>query len=223
MNEEEDKKPEMNLLPRTLRGVGGHFYIDHPGLTYPDAVLHAAEGMNRQTGKPYESAPSGCISSEEAAKILKISTKSARIQLHRLNTKYCMVREDGRRLQVYWYREAVEKLSKTRATEWKRIPVTMIDANEAMELLGVQRSSVFRYVQQGKLHEHRHRVKTRRGLRTKLFYDKDEVLRLAEHLMAVRQYQQQIRRCNSEYCQEVGQEAQRRENDSPGDEYEANW
>ena len=211
MEESDDKKMEKNLLPRTLKGVGGHYYIDHPGLKYPDEVLYVAEGMNEQTGQPYEKCPIGYITTTEAGRMLRISNKSTRAKLQRLNARYCLVREGDQKVEICWRRADVVNAILKKGLGGLPLTGDMIDARETMTLLGVQRSSVFRYVQQGKLREHRCNVMTHRGLRIKLYYDREEVQRLAEHLATVRQYQQEINRCNSEYRDGIQQSAPRRE------------
>lgn len=166
-------------LPRTLVGMGGIRLINVPGVKYPDRLFHAEAGMNPRTGQPYDRPLYNTVSTAEAAHILRRSNSSAHAFLRKKDVPFYYVRmkEDGKKL-MYWDREAVNKLIKRLPPVQKRLPQSMIQARDAVLLLGVVRSTLYRYVASGKLTEIRRRVMTTKGYRHQCLYLKSEVMKL---------------------------------------------
>lgn len=166
-------------LPRTLVGMGGIRLISIPGVKYPDRLFQAEDGMNPRTGQPYDRPLYNTISTAEAAKILGRSNSSAHAFLRNKDVPFYYVRMngDGRRL-MYWDRETVKRMIKRLPPVQKKLPQTMVNARDALLLLGVARSTLYRYVVSGKLSEIRRRVMTTRGYRHQCLYLKSEVMKL---------------------------------------------
>lgn len=176
-------------LPRTLVGMGGIRLINVPGVKYPDRLFHAERGMNPNTGQPYDRPLHNTVSTAEAAKILGRSNSSSHALLRKKDIPFYYVRlkEDGKRL-MYWDREAVKKLIKRLPPVQKRLPQTMIKARDALLILGVVRSTLYRYVASGKLTEIRRRVMTTKGYRHQCLYVKSEVMKLKSWRRARREH-----------------------------------
>lgn len=166
-------------LPRTLVGMGGIRLISIPGVKYPDRLFQAEEGMNPRTGQPYDRPLYNTISTAEAAKMLGRSNSSAHAFLRKNDIPFYYVRmkEDGKKL-MYWDRETVKRVIKRLPPVQKKLPQTMVNARDALLLLGVVRSTLYRYVASGKLSEIRRRVMTGRGYRHQCLYLKSEVMKL---------------------------------------------
>lgn len=166
-------------LPRTLVGMGGIRLINVPGVRYPDRLFHAEAGMNPSTGQPYDRPLYNTVSTAEAAKILGRGNSSSHALLRKKDIPFYYVRQkgDGKKL-MYWDREAVKSLIKGLPPVQKKLPPTMIKARDAILLLGVVRSTLYRYVASGKLTEIRRRVMTAKGYRHQCLYLKSEVMKL---------------------------------------------
>lgn len=166
-------------LPRTLVGMGGIRLINVPGVKYPDKLFRAEEGMNPRTGQPYDRPLYNTISTAEAAKILGRINSSAHAFLRKKDIPFFYVRMkgDGKKL-MYWDRETVKRMIKRLPPVQKKLPQTMVNARDTLLLLGIVRSTLYRYVASGKLSEIRRRVMTTRGYRHQCLYLKSEVMKL---------------------------------------------
>lgn len=183
-----------NFIPRTLVGVGGVRFFDIPGVVYPKEVLRPARGMNRESGKPYDKPPRWGIDTATAAKILRSSCSSARAVLHRHKVDYHLVSLDGGPPRLYWRRSQVEALSQRRAPIVSRCPARMVDSQQARKMLGVGRSTLYRYVHKRLLHEKQVRLMTARGTRVKAYYLRAEVAKLAARMRAIRARERELTR-----------------------------
>lgn len=188
-------------IPRTLRGVGGIRLIDHPGVHYPQHILNAPPGMNKRTGLPYELPPEGSISTAEAARLLGISISTARGLLHRRGVNFCIVKHSSGQLRVYWRRSDILDYEGSLPPLREAIPPGMVETREALQLLGVGRSSLYRYVRSRKLQQFRFRINSGRGLRVKLLYHRAEVRRLSAHMRALRARQSELTEHHRRYMQ----------------------
>lgn len=173
-------------LPRTLRGAGGIRLIDMPGVRYPEAVLHGRKGADPATGKPYAEPPPWGISTRKAAEILCVSVRSARALLNRHHARYRLVARPGRCACLYWDRSAVEELRRRRQPLVLKVSDKLCTAREACCILFIARSSLTRYAQSGLLKEYRVRHVTRAGARTRSFFHRSEVHKLAARRNAAR-------------------------------------
>ncbi len=176
---------QSNGLPRTLRGVGGVRLIDMPGVVYPPEMLRVRPGCDKASGKPATEPPVWGISSRVAAKMLRCSESAARIALHKNNVRYREVREPGKNTCLYWDKQRVEKLASARLPIAEEQPEKMVDSETAAKLLGVGRSSLYRYSNRKWLHPVRMRLKTEAGLRIHVYYRKAEVIKLKLRLNAL--------------------------------------
>lgn len=183
-----------NIIPRTLVGVGGIRLFNHPGVTYPKEMLRPARGMNRGSGKPYDKAPSWGIDTATAAGMLHSSRSSARAVLHRHKVGYRLVAVAGGPPRLYWRRSQVQTIAARRGPLVKQCPARMVDSATARTMLGVGRSTLYRYVHRRLLHEKQVRLVTARGTRVKAYYLRSEVAKLAARMRAIRARQLELTR-----------------------------
>lgn len=183
-----------NYIPRTLVGVGGVRLFDIPGVVYPKEMLRPARGMNRGNGKPYDKVPSWGIDTATAAGMLHSSRSSARAVLHRHKVSYRLVAVEGGPPRLYWRRSQVEALAARRGPLVKQCPARMVDSATARAMLGVGRSTLYRYVHRRLLHEKQVRLVTARGTRVKAYYLRAEVAKLAARMRAIRARQLELTR-----------------------------
>ena len=173
-------------IPRTLVGLGGARLYDMPGVVYPAGVLHARKGYERGSGTAYREVPEWGISTQQAARVLGCSDAAARRYLHRHKVPFRVVAAAGRPCINYWRRSCVLALVKDRGEIVKRCPARMVDAEQAMKLLGVGRSTLQRYVQAGRLRQVKLRLLTGQGLKNRAYFLRSHVLVLAARIRAVR-------------------------------------
>lgn len=183
-----------NYIPRTLVGVGGVRLFDIPGVVYPKEMLRPARGMNRGNGKPYDKVPSWGIDTATAAGLLHSSRSSARAVLHRHKVGYRLVAVEGGPPRLYWRRTQVEALAARRGPLVKQCPARMVDSVTARKMLGVGRSTLYRYVHRRLLHEKQVRLVTPRGTRVKAYYLRSEVAKLSARMRAIRARQLELTR-----------------------------
>ncbi len=192
-----------NFIPRTLRGVGGVRLIDFPGVVYPPEMLRVSEGRNRSNGQPYAERPAWGISSREAAALLHCSESAARIALHKKRVRCHQVREPGASTCLYWDRRQVEKVAGARLPIHAQAPSKMVDSQTAAEMLGVGRSSLYRYSKKKWLHPVRVRLQTPSGLRIHVYYKRDEIIKLKLRLGALHMRLAEMRRLLAEMSTEI--------------------
>lgn len=180
-----------NFIPRTLRGVGGVRLFDIPGVYYPKEMLEAPTERVQQSGTPYTAAPKWGISTKEAAAMLQCTPAAARMNLQKRKVRYRLVREPGKVPSLYWDRATVSRLAGTRLPVVVRIPAKMFTAEQAAEVLGISRSTLYRYVQKNRLKEYKVRLKTALGTRKVTYYLKAEVRKLAAKLNAIQMHERQ--------------------------------
>lgn len=183
-----------NYIPRTLVGVGGVRLFNIPGVVYPKEMLRPARGMDRGSGKPYDKVPRWGIDTATAAGLLHSSRSSARAVLHRHKVGYRLVAVSGGPPRLYWRRSQVEALAARRGPLVKQCPARMVDSVTARAMLGVGRSTLYRYVHRRLLHEKQVRLVTARGTRVKAYYLRSEVAKLAARMRAIRARQLELTR-----------------------------
>lgn len=183
-----------NYIPRTLVGVGGVRLFDMPGVVYPKEVLRVKRGMNRESGKPYTKIPSWGIDTATAADMLHSSASSARAVLHRHHVGYRKVAVQGGAPRLYWRRSQVEAIAARRGPLVKQCPARMVDSETARKMLGIGRSTLYRYVRRKLLREKQVRLVTQRGTRVKAYYLRAEVAKLAARMRAIRAREKELTR-----------------------------
>ena len=172
-------------LRRTLTGVGGVRLYDVEGVVYPERVLRVRPGYMRGSGEAYREPPPWGISTRQAARLLGCSEAAARSCLHRHHVGFRVVAA-GKGCCNYWRRSAVLALVKERGEIVKRKPERLMDAAEAMAVLGVGRSTLQRYVRCGMLRQVKLRLLTGRGLKNRAYFLPAQVRGLAARLRALR-------------------------------------
>lgn len=181
-----------NFIPRTLVGVGGVRLFDSPLVKYPDEVLKARRGMDRKTGKPATTVPRWGITTEAAAQMLHSSCSSARAVLHHHKVGYLLVAVEGGQPRLYWRRKQVEALAASRGMIVDKAPARMVDSETACKMLGIGRSTLYRYVKRRLLKEKQVRLMTARGTRHKAYYLKAEVAKLAAKVREIRKKEEEM-------------------------------
>lgn len=177
--------PRAGHIPRTLEGVGGVKLYDIPGVKYPTSML--AESSQRKLGRTLllNKAPSWSISARQAAAILGCLPSSARDLMHRANVRYCRVYDGTCPPRTYWDRNRVMSLARQRRPVINHKSPRLLTAAEAVEILGVSRNTLSRYVRSGALQQFRLRVRGTSGARLGCFYLRNEVEDLCMHRRAL--------------------------------------
>ena len=167
-------------LPRPLVGLGGRRFYNIPGVIYPKEVLTLKPGHDPKTGRAYTKAPDWAISTVAAARLMHCTAAAARLRLHRLRTRYCVVHPKGEPQQLYWSRRQVKRwVARALPIAQESSEGTYITTAEAMKQLGVTRTSLSRYVERGLLHVQKRRIPTDCGLRTSMMFLATEIDQLA--------------------------------------------
>lgn len=183
----------LDRLPRTLIGAGGVRLIDMPGVVYPREVIAGRKGWDRRSGRPYTKVPEWGISSREAARLMGCTLASARATLSRHKVRRRKVQGDDKVMRLYWKKEQVMALVESRAPLADKRPPKLITVPEALAILKVARSSLYRYVQRGRLREVKMRFSSpQRGARVKSLFVRAEVRKLAVYLRALREKEREI-------------------------------
>lgn len=173
-------------LPRTLKGLGGARLIDLPGVRHPESALVAPEGRVPETGAAYTQVPPWGMSTQQASRLLGNGVAAARRLLHRHKVPFRVVAVPGSPCACYWKRQEVMRLARQRGLILVRQPAKMVDTEQAMQMLGVGRTTLGRYVQAGRLRQVKARLLTPRGLKSKCYFLRAEVRTLAGRMRAVR-------------------------------------
>ena len=176
--------PYPNYIPRTLIGKGGVKLIDLPGVIYPESILATAPGIDKRTGKAYAKAPSWGITTREAMRLLHCSAPAVRRKLSARKVKFHKVRRPDGPPEIYWNRKQVEDIAKKSAPIVKTHPAKLLNTEEALALLGLARSALYRYTHSGRLQVTIVRIMTHRGLRNRCFYRRSEILALVKYIQS---------------------------------------
>lgn len=166
-------------LPRTLVGVGGIRLINIPGVRHSESFLKVEQGMNALTGKPYKAPPEKAMTTREAAVLMRRSISSAYNFLRKHRVTYYYVESGDGKVCTYWNRKEICLLEESLPKIELHVSKEYITARDALKVLQVVRSTLYRYVASGKLREFRRRVMTRRGYRYHSLFLRSEVMKLA--------------------------------------------
>lgn len=165
-------------IPRTLIGVGGIRLINLPGVRYPEAVLKSTPGMDKRTGKPYRRPPNGAITTRRAAQLMQRSLSSTYNYLKKKHVKSYNVLMSDKKVRIYWdYAEIMQLEQQLPKTEL-HVPKELVQAKDALMILGIVRSTLYRYVISGKIREIKRRIMTTRGYRHQSLFLKSEIMKL---------------------------------------------
>lgn len=143
------------------------------------------------------SVPRWAVSTKEAAEMLGVSMSTTRQLLHLARVRCVVVKRPGLSPTLCWDRKRVQE----RAALVQELLVSVppkgcIPFDEAMGILGVGRSTLYRYVRAGKLREYKVIVdypKEAGGRRLKCYYSRDEVDALAVRLRRRRGLDSEVR------------------------------
>ena len=176
-----------NFIPRTLLGVGGARLFNIPGVVYPKEMLITKAGFNHKDGKPYTDPPLHWgITTNEAARLLGSTPSAARSWLHRHKIPFRIVCEEGQVMRLFWRKQSVLKHANMRLPVLSQRSEELVDSAETLRILGVGRSTLYRYEQRGQLNVVKVRISTSRGMRTCSFYKRAEVEHLADYITILR-------------------------------------
>ena len=163
-------------------------------------MLITKVGLNQKSGKPYTEAPiSWGITTNAAARILGCSASAARSALHRHKVPFRIVREEGQSLRLFWHKGRVQKLAERRLPVLSKKQDNLLDSTEAMRILGVVRSTLYRYERSGLLSVTKVRKPSSRGLRSCSYYRRADVIQLAEYLSHLRAKELEMRSFRQQY------------------------
>ncbi len=84
-----------------------------------------------------------------------------------------------------------------------KAPNKMVDSQAAADMLGVGRSSLYRYSKKKWLHPIRVRLRTPSGLRIHVYYKRDEVIKLKLRLGALHMRLAEMRRLLADMSSEI--------------------
>lgn len=180
---------------RRRLGVGGIRLYDHPGIRYPKELFVVRRGMNRRNGRPFTDNNDWGVTSREAGRMMGCTAAAARVWLRRRRVPYRFVKSPGCVTTLYWSKARVAALVDSRLPITSRSATSsLITTAEALRILGVSRSSLYRYQIRGLLRAKYVRSLSSRGLRKCIHYYRSEVESLAAALIAIRRKQAEINR-----------------------------
>lgn len=162
---------------RTLEGVGGAKLWNIPGVVYPDEMLAHPHKRHRVT--LVSAPPKNYISSAAAAAMLGNSRSACRAYLHKHRVRSVMVAQRGGAAVNYYPLRSVQRLAESRPPIVTEPPAGCIDSAATRALLQVGRSTLFRYIQRGRLEEIKVRYRAKGCTREKEFYPLEQVQKLA--------------------------------------------
>lgn len=168
-------------------------FLGVPGVEYPEPEAtrrRTVRGLDPKTGRAYESAPEGSISTEEAAVLLGVSPRSALRHLHKSGRPYYRVHRHYARL-YYWRRSDVEDLLlclQLLAKKKRTMPEPeYVTPTQTMILLHISSTTMRRLEARGHLTRVPDEAARKAGAdREKVLYSFEDVMRLAERIHNMR-------------------------------------
>ena len=143
-------------------------------------------GVSRKgEGCVKEAAPKGWVSSREVAERLQVSSRAARAWMSRNGVRGVLAKEPGAGVMSYWEPVALRRALRKRGVLEVGIPAGWCCSYEACCILGVARSSLCRYVEQGLLESRKVRVKSSTGARVVSIFCRAHVRGLLKKRKAV--------------------------------------
>lgn len=177
--------------PRTLQGAGGARLFDLPGVVYPPEALGFRELWY---GSPvHHSIPERCITTREAARILKCSPSAARQYLHVNNIRFYIVGLPKQSRRYYWDRRQVEELASEKEPVYRLQTELYFTTKQALKILGISRTTLHRHFSQGKLTGICARIKSAYGARRQICFLRRDVMKYAEMLQLRRKLLEELK------------------------------
>lgn len=169
------------------QAADGRFYIALPGVVH--RVKPVQEGL--------EVAPAGWVSSREVAAALGVQVRSARNKLNRAAVRHVLVKRPGGAPGLFWAPEGVRRLVDSMSQPVAGLPTGWCSSAEAGEILGVARSTLSRFVKEGRLEARKVRVRTSTGVRPLVILKRSQVRGLKALLQAGERTRRQMLRVRS--------------------------
>lgn len=188
MSDEKNELSPAEWEKMKRQGAGAFAHI--PGVIYPDKVIKGTSAYRKE--HPIDNSPKGWLTTEQAGKLLNSSGSSARAVLHRHRVRFKVVRQTGGPPLLFWNPKQVQALVDARAPIIETIPEGYISSAEARKILGIGRSTLYRYVSKGLIDEEKGRIRTRRGTRLKTYYELQAVKKLAAKINRCRDIKRQL-------------------------------
>lgn len=168
-----------------------------PGVTFPEPEQPRGRvGSVRRRLRVAFSVPSWAVTTQEAAEMLGISFWNTRCALQHARVKCVVVKRPGIPPTLCWDRKRVqERATRIHAMLVSEPPKGCIPSDEAIALLGVARSTLYRFVHSGKLREHKvimNYPKEFGGRRLKSYFSRDEVEAMAVRLRRRRKLEKEL-------------------------------
>lgn len=176
--------PEFMRFMRQSSQGGARRFAGIAGVSYPKADT-ARVGSTKKN--PLQKLPRWpFVTTREAAEMLHSSASSTRAVLNRHKVRFCFSIKvcDGK--AKCWNKKEVQEIADHRSEIVSSIPKKFCDSVEALEILGVGRATLYRYVQSGKLHEKQVRMMTKSGTRQKSLYLRSECKKVAAVMRVIR-------------------------------------
>ena len=129
-------------------------------------------------------APKGWRPTPEVAAAAGVTRRSVRALLHRAGVKCVKVKQGGSSPLLYWEAKGVKRFLSVRPAVKEGVPTGMCCSHEACCILGLSRSSLCRYEQNGDLQGEVVRVATASGVKALKVYCRAHVRGLLKRLQA---------------------------------------
>lgn len=159
--------------------------------------VRALVGFNRKVAEMLTVAPAGWVSSREVAAALGVQVRSARSKLNRAAVRHVLVKRPGDAPGLFWAPEGVRRLVNSMSQPVHGLPTGWCSFAEAGEILGVARSSLYRFVKEGRLEARKVRVQTSTGVRPMMILKRQQVRGLARRRKAGERTRRQMLRMRS--------------------------
>ena len=156
--------------------------------------VRALVGFNRKAAKVLTVAPAGWVSSREVAAALGVHIRSARSKLNRAAVQHVLVKRTGGSPGLFWAPEGVRRLVNSMIQPVHGLPTGWCSFAGAGEILGVARSSLYRFVKEGRLEARKVRVRTSTGVRPMMILKRQQVRGLARRRKAGERARRQMLR-----------------------------
>lgn len=171
---------------KTFIGADGREYINNPNLSFPLHVKVRRKGTDPKSGQPYSGVTKAFVETASVASRLRCSASATRQYLYRHGVRFRVIRKSTGSLCICWHQKDVDKVLSNREPICQRIPEGFVSMADAIRILGVVRSYVFRLAKKGLLKEYRCRMKTARGFRIRCFYHLADLDHVKRHVLQKR-------------------------------------